>query len=265
MPSQLCPQAKPFFPVGSEAKPVVKSVQKTTQKTTEITREELITNVAGLLDEIIAEKGTNFTQVSEIPDMTVFHAKKLAPISLRDYLLRFGKNTECHEDAFIYALIYLDRCADNIEDFSLDSFNILRLILISMVTGIKFYDDTYYKNSFYARVGGVSVQEFNKLEQEYLCNYVDFNLYVDDETYTSYYDDIVKFNQAKVEKSGEGQSLSKHWEKIEYFNFFHHFFFSLLLAFNLIPPHTSIPLNPPLHWTQIMRTHTYRARLPVIY
>lgn len=122
MPSQLCLNAKPFYPVAGEA-PSKKSV---TQKPLEITREELISNVAGLLDEIIIENGTRYTDASEIPEMTMFHAKKLPPLSIKDYMMRFGEYTECHEDAFIYSLIYLDRCAKNVEDFSMDSFNVLR-------------------------------------------------------------------------------------------------------------------------------------------
>lgn len=64
-----------------------------------------------------------------------------------------------------------------------------------MVMACKSYDDYYYKNSYYAKIGGVPTQEFNSLEIEYLVNYIDFKLYVDDETYNSYYEDLVNFHQ----------------------------------------------------------------------
>lgn len=71
----------------------------------------------------------------------------------------------------------------------------LRFVLLSMVMAIKSYDDFYYKNSYYAKIGGVAVEEFNSLEVEYLVNYIQFNLYVDTETYNSYYEDLVHFHQ----------------------------------------------------------------------
>lgn len=122
MPSQLCLQAKPYFPTFGEAQTKTKNVPKKP----EITCEEVIGNVAEILDEMIVQRGCNYTDVNEIPEVTPFHAKKLPPISLKTYLLRFADFTECHESIFIYALIFLDRCSENIEDFSLDSFNVMR-------------------------------------------------------------------------------------------------------------------------------------------
>lgn len=62
----------------------------------------------------------------------------------------------------------------------------------------KFYDDYYYKNDYYAKIGGVSLTEFNKLEAEYLTNYIQFGLYVNVESYTGYYDDLLKFHLDKT-------------------------------------------------------------------
>jgi Cyclin. len=42
----------------------------------------------------------------------------------------------------------------------------------------KFFDDHYYNNEYYAKVGGISNKEINILEVEFL-NYINFNLYVD--------------------------------------------------------------------------------------
>lgn len=42
----------------------------------------------------------------------------------------------------------------------------------------KFFDDVYYNNEYYAKVGGISNKEINQLEIEFL-NYINFNLYVD--------------------------------------------------------------------------------------
>ena len=42
----------------------------------------------------------------------------------------------------------------------------------------KFFDDRYYNNEYYSRVGGISKKEINLLEIEFL-NYINFTLYVD--------------------------------------------------------------------------------------
>ena len=55
----------------------------------------------------------------------------------------------------------------------------------------KTYDDHFYTNSHYARVGGVPVEELNSLEIEFLFN-IDFSLYVSVEDYQGYFQEIYK-------------------------------------------------------------------------
>jgi len=160
-----------------------------------LTRDELINSVASLLEEMLEEASKNYTDVSEIPHKMVFHAERKPAISIKDYLFRFASFSNCHDDVFIYVLVYLDKIGENICDFELDSFNAHRFILLSLVMACKFYDDYYYKNEYYAKIGGVSVSEFNKLEREYLLNYIQFALYVNVETYTAYYGDLIKYHQ----------------------------------------------------------------------
>ena len=42
----------------------------------------------------------------------------------------------------------------------------------------KFFDDRFYNNDYYARVGGISNKEVNVLEIEFL-NLINFSLHVD--------------------------------------------------------------------------------------
>lgn len=50
---------------------------------------------------------------------------------------------------------------------------------------IKYNEDEYYSNTFYAKVGGITLKEFNKLEY-FFVNIIDFELYVDDESFQKY-------------------------------------------------------------------------------
>jgi len=168
---------------------------------TSLTTLQLIETVALILEEMIEERFGNFSDVSEIPLKTPFHAQKLPSISIKAYLQRFAENSKCQDNAFILALIYLDRVGDLIEGFSLDSFNVHRMILICLVLACKYNDDYYYKNSYYSKIGGVKTEEFNHLEQEFLLNYIEFSLYVDPKTYSDYYQDLVSFYQDKTEET----------------------------------------------------------------
>jgi len=49
----------------------------------------------------------------------------------------------------------------------------------------KFFDDVYYNNAYYARVGGISNTEVNSLEMEML-RMISFSLFVQPEAYERY-------------------------------------------------------------------------------
>ena len=89
-------------------------------------------------------------------------------------------------------LIYIDRLCD-INYVNLTFYNIHKLILASMLVSIKYNEDDYFSNKFYAKVGGVSITELNHLEYEFL-SLIDFDLYVDDDLYSKYSNYILSVN-----------------------------------------------------------------------
>ena len=62
---------------------------------------------------------------------------------------------------YIYSLILLDRAQEYNPEFIIHKRNIHRLLLVSNLVAAKYIDDLYYKNSFYATVGGVSLKVLN--------------------------------------------------------------------------------------------------------
>ena len=58
-----------------------------------------------------------------------------------------------------------------------------------MLVAIKYNEDDYFSNSFYAKVGGVTKKEIDTLEYEFL-SLIDFNLYVSEELFIKYYEYI---------------------------------------------------------------------------
>ena len=62
---------------------------------------------------------------------------------------------------YIYSLILLDRAQEYNPEFIIHKRNIHRLLLVSNLVAAKYIDDLYYKNSYYATVGGVSLKVLN--------------------------------------------------------------------------------------------------------
>lgn len=118
-----------------------------------------------------------------------FHALRAPAISVEQYLMRIAKYGACSGECFVLALIYIDRIIQSNPNFVVNSLNIHRLLITSVMLGAKYFDDQYYNNSYYAKVGGVPPTEINSLEVEFLfmCN---FTLFVSSDTYQQYYHEL---------------------------------------------------------------------------
>jgi hypothetical protein len=57
-----------------------------------------------------------------------------------------------------------------------------RLLLVSCVVAAKYLSDEFATNSYYARVGGIGLEEINILEHLFL-EYLDFDLSIDSEVF----------------------------------------------------------------------------------
>lgn len=117
--------------------------------------------------------------------VTVFHGVRTPGISIAKYLERVYKYTSCSPSCFVAAYIYIDRLVHRQPNFPVISLNIHRLLLTSVMIAAKMLDDAHYNNAFYARVGGVSIAELNRLEVDLLFR-LDFRLKVTTSVFESY-------------------------------------------------------------------------------
>jgi len=111
------------------------------------------------------------------PFASPFQAKSQPRVSIQVYLHRLLEKFRCSQECLILAMIYIDRFTENQPRFVMKTTNIYRLMMTAIVVAAKFLDDHCYKNSYYARAAGVSLQEMNELEGE-LLNAIDFNCHV---------------------------------------------------------------------------------------
>jgi hypothetical protein len=118
-----------------------------------------------------------------------FHAQRPPAITISDYLHRTAKYALCSGECFVLALVYIDRIIQQNPTFVVNSLNIHRLLITSVMLAAKFFDDQYFNNAYYARVGGVPPLEMNSLEVEFLFM-TNFSLFVTTETYKQYYQEL---------------------------------------------------------------------------
>lgn len=116
--------------------------------------------------------------------VTKFHAMKAPGIGILHYLERIHKYASCSKECFILALIYIDRLIQR-NNFLLTELNVHRVVITAILLAAKFFDDAYYNNAYYAKVGGVLVSEMNGLEVDFLFR-INFSLHVTPEVFDKY-------------------------------------------------------------------------------
>merc|ERR1712166_777385 len=99
--------------------------------------------------------------------------------------MRIFQYANCSRSCFVVALIYIDRIIQRNAGFMITSLNIHRLLITSVMVSAKFFDDIYYDNAYYAKVGGIPTAEMNSLELEFLFM-INFTLNVTPEVYRQY-------------------------------------------------------------------------------
>lgn len=172
-------------------------------------------------------------------NVLAFHGRNVPAISLHAYLTRILKYCPVTNEVFLTLLVYFDRIAkranagdfdqnksdpgnsgsatgtDDQQLFVMDSYNIHRLIIAGITVASKFFSDIFYKNSRYAKVGGLPLEELNHLELQFLL-LTDFKLMIQIEELQRYADLLLKFwkreqskAQEKSEDQDQGQNLAQ--------------------------------------------------------
>ena len=85
-------------------------------------------------------------------------------------------------------MIYIDRLIQA-NNFLLTDLNVHRVAITSILLAAKFFDDAYYNNAYYAKVGGVLISEMNRLEVEFLFR-INFSLHVSPDLYNKYHEEL---------------------------------------------------------------------------
>lgn len=157
--------------------------------------EGVVDFVAEILEEIVNQ--TEEAEVEEEEDddessiIKSFSTKNPPQITIKKYLYRIMKYSKPEPSTIIIALIYIDKVCEN-SNLQLSMRNIHRLILTSFVLAIKYNEDDFYSNGYYAKVGGIKQKELNELEYNILL-LLEFSVFIDTETYEKYQSQLSDF------------------------------------------------------------------------
>ena len=171
----------------------------------EVKKSDVLHTVSQLLTDICEESPQEIDH-NTLRIIKPFISKKIPQISIEDFMKRLLKYSKMESSTLILILIYIDRVCF-FGKFQLNYYNIHKLILASMVVSIKYNEDDYFSNKFYAKVGGVTKEELDKLEYEFL-SLIDFSLFVDEDLFSRYYDYIKTFNSQNLIDDEEENTTS---------------------------------------------------------
>ncbi|KAK8998417.1 hypothetical protein V6N11_083808 [Hibiscus sabdariffa] len=104
----------------------------------------------------------------------VFDCHHTPDMTIQSYLERISKYTKAGPSVYVVAYVYMDRFCQANPGFRIDARNVHRLLITKN-----------YRNSYFARVGGLATKELNKLEVEFLF-LMGFKLHVNVSVFDSY-------------------------------------------------------------------------------
>jgi len=154
----------------------------------------LFENLLENTEQKIPVKSTNINSQISKPEISmissIFNGKRIPQITVTKYLQRIRRFSNCHENTFIIALFYLQKLFAKHNTFILTKLNVHRLLISSILISIKYNEDLFYPNSFYASIGGLHLKELNKLEANLLF-LLDFDLYVQNDDLTNFMENML--------------------------------------------------------------------------
>lgn len=115
----------------------------------------------------------------------VFDCHETPDMTIQSYLERIFRYTRTGPSVFVIAYIYIDRFCQIYDGFGINSANVHRLLITTIMVASKYVEDMNYRNSYFARVGGLTTDEMNKLELELLF-LMGFKLHVNVSVFESY-------------------------------------------------------------------------------
>ncbi|KAL2477886.1 Cyclin-U2-2 [Forsythia ovata] len=150
----------------------------------------VISVLASIIDRTLSRnqriaKNCRFPLSSISAKTRVFDCDETPDMTIQSYLERIFRYTRAGPSVYVVAYVYIDRFCQFYPQFQIGARNVHRLLITTIMLASKYVEDMNYRNSYFARVGGLTTKEMNKLEVEFLF-LMKFKLHVNVSVFESY-------------------------------------------------------------------------------
>lgn len=145
----------------------------------------LVTCVACVLGQLCEHNASQDAAPVALP--SIFDCHPAPRINILDYCRRLYNYAKCSPGTFVCALIYIDRVITNCPAIIITKHTVHRLLGVAIVCAIKFWDDVYYSNKYYAKVCGVQPKELSWFELNFLFS-LEFDLHITPQVFSQYFE-----------------------------------------------------------------------------
>ncbi|XP_050236117.1 cyclin-U2-1 [Mercurialis annua] len=133
----------------------------------------------------IAKNCSSALNLSTDSKTRVFDCYETPDMTIQSYLERIFRYTRAGPSVYVVSYVYIDRFCQANPGFRINSRNVHRLLITTIMLASKYVEDMNYRNSYFARVGGLTTNELNKLELEFLF-LMGFKMHVNVSVFESY-------------------------------------------------------------------------------
>ena len=159
------------------------------------------------------------TLIKEDDPRTIFHNRNIPSISIEGYSNRLATFLQASNACYVLAFIYMDKLIRLPEGPPLNSFTAhryiyiyiyIRMLLVCLRIATKIHDDNFYNNAGLAKIGGIDIEDLNKLEVECLMS-LEFGIYISKDEYTKFLCNINEHIK-KEESPSPIEDENQEWE-----------------------------------------------------
>jgi len=142
--------------------------------------------INGLARVLTQRIGDKVPIASRSQKKSSFFSPRIPSISLKNYInLYLSRFFYCSNECYVLALVYINRITKAEPTMAVCSLNVHRLVFFALLLATKFHDDERYSNRYYAKVGGLAIEEVNFLELEFF-KMLDWKAFVEPKEYQFY-------------------------------------------------------------------------------
>ncbi|KAK9742780.1 hypothetical protein RND81_03G197000 [Saponaria officinalis] len=150
----------------------------------------VISVLAALIERHMARneritRNCKWALVSKDAKTRVFEANEAPDMTIQSFLERIFRYTKAGASVYVVAYVYIDRLCQNYPAFKISPSNVHRLLITTIMVSSKYVEDMNYRNSYFAKIGGITTKEMNKMEMEFLF-LMGFKLHVNVSVFESY-------------------------------------------------------------------------------